>query len=64
MGWRETDAGGIELKVRWEGFQPHDDTWQALEGLYEDVPALVLKYLASCAGENDVLDEVTAALIE
>lgn len=26
MGWREADDGEIQLRVRWEGFEPQDDT--------------------------------------
>ena len=62
MGWRECDDGSVELKVRWEGFQPHDDTWQDLSGLYHDVPVLVRNYLADHAGESEALDEAAAAL--
>ena len=62
MDWREDDDGNIELKVRWEGFEPRDDTWQGIDGLFEDVPVLVRKYLASQAGKSEVLDAMTAKL--
>ena len=54
VDWREEDDGNIMLKVRWEGFQPEDDTWQSLAGLFEDVPVLVRKFLASRSGESEV----------
>ena len=62
VGWREGDDKSIELKVRWEGFEPQDDTWQGLEGLFEDVPAMVRKYLRLQAGKSEVLDAAAAKL--
>ena len=62
MEWRANDNGAIQLRVRWEGFEPQDDTWQDIEGLYEDVPALVRQYLRNHAGESEELDAVAAAL--
>ena len=60
--WRENDDGDIELRVRWEGFEPQDDTWQGLEGLFEDVPVLVRQYLRSQAGKSEELDAAAAKL--
>ena len=62
VAWREGDDGTIELKVRWEGFEPQDDTWQGLQGLFEDVPAMVRKDLRLHAGESDTLDAAAAKL--
>ena len=62
VAWREGDDGSIQLKVRWEGFEPQDDTWQDLQGLSEDVPAMVRKYLRQHAGESEALDAVAATL--
>ena len=62
VGWRLQDDGTVQLKVRWHGFQPQDDTWEALEGLHDDVPALVGKYLRAHAGEDEQLDEAAANL--
>ena len=60
IGWRASDDGDIELRVRWEGFEEQDDTWQGLEGLFEDVPALVRQYLRSHAGESEELDSAAS----
>ena len=62
VGWRIGDNDAVELKVRWHGFEPNDDTWEALTALHEDVPALVGKYLRSQAGQDEQLDEAAAHL--
>ena len=33
--------------MKWEGFEDRDGTWEPLERLYEDVPTLVNRYVAS-----------------
>ena len=63
IGWRAGDDGEIQLRVRWEGFEPQDDTWQSLEGLFEDVPALVRQYLRNHAGESEELDAAASTLM-
>ena len=60
--WRMNDDGEVELKVRWEGFQPQDDTWEDLEQLYGDVPVLVKNYLADHVEVDDRLATAAAAL--
>ena len=45
-----------------QGFQPQDDTWQDIDGLYDDVPVLVSNYLRDHKGEDDRLDEAAARL--
>ena len=62
VGWRVDDNNEVELKVRWHGFQPNDDTWESLEGLYDDVPVLVRKYLRTQQGQDERLDEAAAEL--
>ena len=62
QGWRFGDEGELQLKVRWEGFQPQDDTWEDIEQLHGDVPALVLKYLNAHAGEDERLEDAVAEL--
>ena len=52
----------VQLRVRWQGFEPQDDTWQDIDGLYDDVPVLVSKYLRDHQGEDDRLDEAAARL--
>ena len=47
------ERGEYLLKVRWEGMEEGDDTWQRAVELYEDVPTLVYGYLQSIA-EQDV----------
>ena len=34
------------VKVRWHGFQPHDDTWEDLTGLYTFLPLVGYNGLA------------------
>ena len=48
--------------MRWEGFQPQDDTWEELEQLFNDVPVLVRNYLKQHEGEDERLDDVAAQL--
>ena len=45
VGWRETDDALLELRVRWLGFTPEEDTWEPIDQLHEDQPALVERFL-------------------
>ena len=42
-GWRNSESG-IQLRVRWLGFEVADATWQPLATLYEDVPELIWEF--------------------
>jgi hypothetical protein len=33
---RESDAGTLEIRVRWLGFEANEDTWEPVERLQED----------------------------
>ena len=35
---------GFRLQILWRGFQEPDATWETLDRLHEDVPALVRRY--------------------
>ena len=63
QAWRFDDDGNVQLKVRWHGFQPQDDTWEDLEQLHDDVPVLVANYLKANAGKDDRLDAMAATLL-
>ena len=60
--WRCNDDGTMQLRVRWQGVEPHDDTWQDIDDLHNDVPVLVRNYLRDHQGEDDRLDEAAARL--
>jgi hypothetical protein len=45
VDWRETDDALLELRVRWLGFTPQEDTWEPIDRLHEDQPALVERFL-------------------
>ena len=45
VDWRETDDALLELRVRWLGFTPAEDTWEPADRLHEDQPALVERFL-------------------
>ena len=62
QGWRLNDDDEVQLKVRWEGFQPQDDTWEDLDQLYNDVPVLVTNYLVDHADDDERLADAAAAL--
>ena len=47
------ERGEYLLKVRWDGMEEGDDTWQRAVELYEDVPTMVFGYLKSIE-EQDV----------
>ena len=56
QGWRVDDDGDVQLKVRWHGFQPQDDTWEDLEQLHGDVPVIVTNCLQLHVDEDDRLN--------
>ena len=39
------DDGQWKLLTKWKGFTEEENSWEPLTTLYEDVPAMVLKYL-------------------
>jgi len=45
VDWRESDAGTLEIRVRWLGFEANEDTWEPVERLQEDVPVVLHRYL-------------------
>ena len=63
QGWRLTDEGAVQLKVRWHGFQAYDDKWEDLEQLHDDVPVLVTNYLQQQANKDERLDAAAATLV-
>ena len=54
VDWRETDAGQLELKVRWLGFEAQNDTWETAEAMFKDVPAITKAYLQGLS-HNDLI---------
>lgn len=60
LRWRNT-AGGVQLRVRWLGFEACDDTWEPLETLFEDVPELIQEYVAKFP-HDEVLQEAFATV--
>ena len=57
IDWGFADDGTVVLKVRWQGFDESEDTWESLKQLYADVKVIVEKYVQA---ENN--DDLTAAL--
>ena len=57
VDWGFADDGKVVLKVRWQGFDASEDTWEPLEQLYADVKVMVDKYVAAVES-----DDLTAAL--
>ena len=45
VDWRDTDDALLELRVRWLGFTPAEDTWEPIDRLHEDQPALLERFL-------------------
>ena len=62
IGWKIGPDNAVELHVRWEGFEDEDNTWQGLQQMHEDVPALVRKYLKAHEGEDERLDDAAQRL--
>ena len=54
MDWRETDDALLELRVRWLGFTPAEDTWEPIDRLHEDQPELVERFLRQVQRECDL----------
>jgi transposase InsO family protein len=46
------DLQRYELKVRWAGFEPCDDTWEPLSSLHQEIPDIVRDFLHSTAPSN------------
>ena len=62
VGWRTT-ASGLQLRVRWLGFEPADATWEPLELLYLDIPEMIQNFAALRRGPRaGVLREAVARL--
>ena len=56
IGWRLDDNGGIELRVRWQGFPDDEDcSWEPIDSLTQDVPVKVRQYLQSHQHEDEAL---------
>ena len=53
-GWRNTESG-IQLRVRWLGFEAADATWEPLATLYADVPDLIGEF---AEGRQSARDEI------
>ena len=54
VDWRETDDSLLELRVRWLGFTPAEDTWEPIDQLHEDQPTLVERFLWRVQRECDL----------
>ena len=54
VDWRETDDALLELRVRWLGFTPAEDTWEPIDRLHEDQPELVERFLRQVQRECDL----------
>ena len=62
VGWRTT-ASGLQLRVRWLGFEPADATWEPLELLYLDIPEMIQNFAALRRGPRaGILREAVARL--
>ena len=61
LGWR-VGEDGVEVKVKWRGFELQDATWEPLQQLREDVPQLVRQFLREHAHESPVLESALATL--
>ena len=45
VSWREADEGTMQLRVRWLGFEPNEDSWEDLQTFYADAPVMVRRYV-------------------
>ena len=61
LQWRHT-AGGVQLRVRWLGFESSDDTWEPLDTLYEDVTELIQEFVNKFP-HDDILQEALFATV-
>ena len=55
VDWRETDDELLELRVRWLGFTPAEDTWEPVEQLHEDQPVIVKRFPRRIQRECDLV---------
>ena len=51
VDWRENNAGKLELRVRWVGFEANEDSWEPVDRVHEDIPILTIQYLRTIAHE-------------
>ena len=51
VDWRATDEDKLELRVRWLGLEPNEDSWEPVERLREDVPEICARYVQTIADE-------------
>ena len=49
---RKEKDGSFRIRVRWEGYDSSDDTWEPLARLAEDVPNLVKSFLKDGVPEH------------
>jgi hypothetical protein len=55
----------IEVLVSWRGFSDHDDSWEPLKNLYEDVRTQIIAYATKLRKErNELAFEVTRFIEE
>ena len=56
VGYRVKGDGAIELQVRWVGFAAEEQTWEPLNAIARDVPAIAMAYVDSLpVAEADLL---------
>ena len=51
IDWRISDEDELELRIRWQGFEANEDTWEDPVRLHDDVPAMLLTYLRTIRPE-------------
>lgn len=47
---------GMQVRVRWKGLSPEDDTLEPLQRMFDDVPQLISKLLSSKNMQPDLVD--------